>query len=172
MKARRNVIVVKLDKWCNLVFVRPKSDIHGYVFFIPENLSTIFLTKFWTEFFKQEIMWLVQKKNQAEKKFGPICVKKLISYFDLTFFWQKLDQIFFQLDSIFGLTRWFIAWKKWVRNFVQKMVNKFSIVKKTYPWMSDFGLTKTKLHLLSSFTTITFPLAFILIWYLPYYVVK
>ena len=125
MKTRRNVKVVKLDKWCNLVFVRPKSDIHGYVFFIPENLSTIFLTKFWTEFFKQEIMWLVQKKNQAEKKFGPICVKKLISYFDLTFFWQKLDQIILQLDLFFGLTRWFLAWKigskilskKWWTNF-------------------------------------------------------
>ena len=31
MKARGNVIVVKLDKRCNLVFVRPKSDIDGYV---------------------------------------------------------------------------------------------------------------------------------------------
>ena len=59
--------------------------------------------------------------------------------------------------------------KNWVQNFVQKMVDIFSRVKKTYPWMSDFHLTKTKLQLLSSFTTITLPLAFISIWYLPYY---
>ena len=34
--------------------------------------------------------------------------------------------------------------------------------------MSDFGLTKTKLQLLSSFSTITFPLVFISICYPPY----
>ena len=77
MKAWGNVIVVKHDKSCNLVFVRPKSDIHGYVFFSLENLSTIFWTKFWTHFFMLEIIWTVQKMNQVAKKFGPIFVKKM-----------------------------------------------------------------------------------------------
>ena len=129
MKARGNVIVVKHDKSCNLVFVRPKSDIHGYVFFTPENLSTIFWTKFLTQFFMLEIIWILQKTNQVAKKFGPIFVKKLISVFDLTFFWQNLDQIFWSHDSIFGLARWFLAWKigsiltkKWWMNF-QKWKN-------------------------------------------------
>ena len=125
MKARGNVIVVKPYKSCNLVFVRPKSDIHGYVFFTHENLSTIFWTKFWTQFFMLEIIWLVQKTNQIAKKFGPIFVKKLISVFDLTFFWQNLDQNFLQLGLFFGLNRWFLAWKirskvlskKWWTNF-------------------------------------------------------
>ncbi len=125
MKAKGNVIVVKPYKSCNLVFVRTKSDIHGYVFFTHENLSTIFWTKFWTRFLMLEIIWLVQKTNQIAKKFGPSFVKKLISVFDLTFFWQNLDQIFLSLDSFFGLARWFLAWKigskilskKWWTNF-------------------------------------------------------
>ena len=95
-------------------------------------------------------------------------------------FCQKTDQRFW--PDIF-LTKigpnyfatWFVFWtnqmissmKNWVQNFVQKLMVIFSRVKKTYPWMSDFHLTKTKLQLLSSFTTITLPLAFISIWYLP-----
>ena len=125
MKARGNVIVVKLDKSCNLVFVRPKSDIHGYVFFTLENLSTIFYTKFWNQFFMLEIIWLLQKTNQVAKKFGPIFVKKTSGQKRWSVFWQKLDQIFLQFDSFFGLARWFLAWKigskilskKWWTNF-------------------------------------------------------
>ena len=78
MKAWDNVIFVKHDKSYSLVFVRPKSDIHGYVFYSLENLSTIFWTKFWTHFFMLEIIWIVQKLNQVEKKFGPIFVKKML----------------------------------------------------------------------------------------------
>ena len=111
MKAWGNVVVVKPYKSSNLVFVRPKSDIHRYVFFTPENLSTIFWTKFLIQFFMLEFIWLVRITNLVAKKFGPIFVKKLISDFDLTFFWQKLDQIILQLDLFFGLTRWFLAWK-------------------------------------------------------------
>ena len=123
MKARGNVIVVKLDKSCNLVFVRQKSDIHEYVFLAPENLSTIFWTKLWTQFFALEIVWLVQKTNQVAKKFGPIFCQK------------NGEQIFRGEKNISTNVR--------------------------------FGLTKTKWQLLSCFITITLPLAFISICYLP-----
>ena len=125
MKARGNVIVVKHDKSCNLVFVRPKSDIHGYVFFTLENLSTIFYTKFRNQFFMLEIIWLVQKTNQVAKKFGPIFVKKTSGQNRWYVFWQKMDQILLRHDLFSGVTKWFLAWKtgskilskKWLTNF-------------------------------------------------------
>ncbi len=70
MKAIDNVTAVKHDKSCSLIFVRPKSDIHGY-------LSTLFWAKVWTHFFMLEIIWIVQKMNQVAKKFGPIYVKNI-----------------------------------------------------------------------------------------------
>ena len=125
MKAWGNCIVVKHDKSCNLVFVRPKSDIHGYVFSTLENLSTIFYTKFRNQFFMLEIIWLVQKTNQVSKKFSPIFVKKTSGQNRWSVFWQRLDHIFLHLDLFFGVTRWFLAWKigskilskKWWTNF-------------------------------------------------------
>ena len=169
MKARGNVIIVKPYKSCNLVFVRPKSDIHGYVFSTHENLSTIFWTKFWTQFIMLEIIWLVQKTNQIAKKFGPMFCQKTDQRFWHDVFLTKLGPNFFVTWFVFWTSQMISSMKNWVQNFVQKMVDKFSWVKKTYPWMSDFGLTKTKLQLLSCFTTITLPLAFISICYLPYY---
>ena len=147
MKARGNVIVVKPYKSCNLVFVRPKSDIHGYVFFTHENLSIIFWTKLWTQFFMLEIIWLVQKTNQVTKKFGPSFVKKTSGQKRWSVFWQNIGPNFFAIWFVFWTSQITSSMKNWVQNFVQKMVNKFSRVNKTYSWMSDIGLTKTKLQL-------------------------
>ena len=56
------------------------------------------------------------------KKVGPFFVKKLISDFDLTFFWQKLDQIFFfkvnrfwtnQMISSIKIGSKFLSKKRW-----------------------------------------------------------
>ena len=67
-KARGNVIVVNHDKSCNLVFLRPKSDIHEYGYFTLEKLDPIIHAR----------NHLDSPKIESNcKKFGPIFVKKM-----------------------------------------------------------------------------------------------
>ena len=86
----------------NLELKKLKIDIHRYDFWASEN---------WTHIFLLEIIWLVQNRLTLKKKFGLIFVKKMSNQNHWSVFWQKMDQLFFQLNLFFGPTRWILALK-------------------------------------------------------------
>ena len=90
--------------------------------------------------------YLVGPKNEpsCKKIWSHFCQKNVRSK-SLIRFLTKIGPNFFATWFVFWSNQMISSMKNWVKIFVQKMEDKFSWVKKTYPWMSDFGLTKTKL---------------------------